>query len=390
MAFSTFNSVQSFLAYVRARVTSLVTPYNFPALDPSLVLYYPLDSSANVGGGFKTANFASQLPVYDASMAGSSMITYALNNSVTSFGDLSLNNTMGAQLVANNANSNYVVSNTTFAPNISGGFSVSLWFSCSGQLNKRGTLISLPLNTIGNGIQIDVSGTNMIYTGWNLDLPAVSTSLSAYFPLSNTTKESVSGLSVTDATTVTYSTISGRTGIVCDGTTYASGATNFIQDFNIPSMTLTSSSGISISLWYYPTTINNNMILLDIANNTVANQGIFFGTNILFSNSSGFKTFTSGIVVNTWYHFVVTITGTTVVIYLNNTVIASTNYSFAALNSIPSANNRISIGRATSQANAANFTNASGYPTFSGTISKVAIYNMVLSAAQVSTLYTAG
>ena len=166
MAFSTFNSVQSFLAYVRARVTSLVSPYNFPALDPSLVLYYPLDSSANVGGGFQTANFASRLPVYDASMAGSSMITYALNNSVTSFGDLSLNNTMGAQLVANNANSNYVVSDTTFAPNISGGFSVSLWFSCSGQLNKRGTLISLHRSTIGNGIQIDVSGTNMIYTGY--------------------------------------------------------------------------------------------------------------------------------------------------------------------------------------------------------------------------------
>jgi hypothetical protein len=173
--FSTFNSVQSFLIYFRNRVSGLAPTfiYNFPALDPSLVLYYPLDSSANVGGGFQTANFASKLPVFDASLAGSSMITYALNNSVTSFGDLSLNNTMGAQLVAQTVSGNYVVSNTTFAPNISGGFSISLWFSCSGQLNKTGTLISLPYQITGNGIQIDISGTNMIYTGWNNNISSI-------------------------------------------------------------------------------------------------------------------------------------------------------------------------------------------------------------------------
>ena len=179
MAFSTFNSFQTFIMYVRASVSSLSYIYNFPALDPSLVLYYPMDSSANVGGGFKTANFASQLPVYDASMAGSSMITYALNNTITSFGDLSLNNTMGSQLVAQTTSGNYVVANNTFAPNISGGFSISLWFSCSGQLNKTGTLISLPYQKTGNGLEIDISGTNMILTGWNLPVPLPLDSLSA-------------------------------------------------------------------------------------------------------------------------------------------------------------------------------------------------------------------
>jgi len=153
--------------YVRARVSGLAYTYNFPALDPSLVLYYPLDTSANPSNGFTTPNYASKLPVYDASMAGSSMISYSLNNSITSFGDLSLNNTMGSQLVAQTTSGNYVVCNNTFTPNISGGFSISLWFSCSGQLNKTGTLISLPYNKTGNGIEIDISGTNMIYTGWN-------------------------------------------------------------------------------------------------------------------------------------------------------------------------------------------------------------------------------
>jgi len=173
MAFSTISTIQSFLTYVRARVSGLAFVYNFPALDPSLVLYYPLDSSANPSNGFQTANFASKLPVYDASLAGSAMITYAPNNTITSFGDLSLNNTMGAQLVPQTVSGNYVVSNTSFALNISGGFSISLWFSCSGQLNKTGTLISLPYQRTGNGIQIDISGTNMIYTGWNNNISSI-------------------------------------------------------------------------------------------------------------------------------------------------------------------------------------------------------------------------
>jgi hypothetical protein len=78
---------------------------------------------------------------------------------------------MGSQLVAQTVSGNYVVCNNTFAPNISGGFSISLWFSCSGQLNKTGTLISLPYNKTGNGLEIDISGMDMIFTVWNLPLP---------------------------------------------------------------------------------------------------------------------------------------------------------------------------------------------------------------------------
>ena len=165
---------------MRSRVSSgLSYVYNFPALDPSLVLYYPLDTSANINGGFTTPNFASRLPVYDASLAGSSMITYNPGTFITSLGDLSLNNTMGSQLVAQTASGNYVVCNNTVALNISGGFSISLWFSCSGQLNTRGTLFALPYNKTGNGFEIDVSGTNMIYTGYNVPIPSPIDSLSA-------------------------------------------------------------------------------------------------------------------------------------------------------------------------------------------------------------------
>jgi len=209
--------------YVRARVTNLAYTYNFPALDPSLVLYYPMDTSANVGGGFKTANFASQLPVYDASMAGSSMITYSLANTITSFGDLSLNNTMGSQLVAQTVSGNYVVCNNTFTPNISGGFSVSLWFSCSGQLNKIGTLISLPPSVGANGLEIDISGTNMIYSGWNLPTvgPIDSLSISAKTAMLGTSPVftgSIAGTTLT-VTAVTSGTISINTTISGTGIT---------------------------------------------------------------------------------------------------------------------------------------------------------------------------
>ena len=195
MAFSTFNSIQSFLNYVRARITSS-TPsftYNFPALDPSLVLYYPMDTSANVGGGFKTPNYASQLPVYDASMAGSTMITLVPGTYARGIGDLSLNNTLGSTAT------NYVVANNTFAPNISGGFSIAVWFSCSGQLNKTGTLITLPSSLGGIGIRMDVSGTNMIYSGHTNPLLILN-------PIQAYSFDSASGTTLTELVTNTSTT----------------------------------------------------------------------------------------------------------------------------------------------------------------------------------------
>jgi hypothetical protein len=208
--------------YVRARVSDLAFTYNFPALDPSLVLYYPMDSSANVGGGFKTANFASRLPVYDASLAGSSMISYAPNNSVTSFGDLSLNNTMGAQLVAQTTSGNYVVANNTFVPNISGGFSISLWFSCSGQLNKMGTLINLPRSAGANGLEIDVSGTNMICSGYIIIPPFAPTAFSRL----------ILWLDAADAATFSYSanaiTWSDKSGLGHNATSTYTGIGTYI------------------------------------------------------------------------------------------------------------------------------------------------------------------
>jgi hypothetical protein len=312
MAFSAFNSFQTFLMYVRARVSGSAPTftYNFPALDPSLVLYYPLDSSANPSNGFQTANFASRLPVYDASMSGSAMISYALNNSVTSFGDLSLNNTMGSQLVANTINGNYVVSNTSFALNISGGFSVSLWFSCSGQLNKTGTLISLPLNKTSNGIQIDISGPNMIYTGWNKE----ESSLVLYWPFDTTLNETINN----QAPTTVNGTPSIINSVVAVGTGSFNGAGGSKYTlYTNPNGILPISTGYTISIWLYPLGSARDGQVFTFADNstTFSNQisstydTLYFYVGILNGGGSVFNS--GGQLVcpkadfNTWSHIVI-------------------------------------------------------------------------------------
>jgi hypothetical protein len=156
---NSFNSFCNSIRNAGIYIINTIFIYDFPAIDPSLVLYYPLDNSS----GIQTANFASKLPVYDASMSGS-MITYSPNNFVTSYGDLSLNNTMGGTATS------YVVSNKSFVPNISGGFSISLWFSCSGELGKTGTLISMYRDSTYSSFEIDISGSTL-FSGYYIPQP---------------------------------------------------------------------------------------------------------------------------------------------------------------------------------------------------------------------------
>ena len=141
------NSIRNTIYYV---ISNYV--YNFPAVDASLVFYYPLDSS---NGNAGTANYASGLPVYDASMMGSATNTYTQNSFVTGLGDLSLNNVMGSSATA------YVQSNTSFSLVPSSELSISLWFSCSGQ-DISGTLISLYQPSIDSSIRLGLFGSQLI------------------------------------------------------------------------------------------------------------------------------------------------------------------------------------------------------------------------------------
>ena len=141
------NSIRNIYYVIRNYV------YNFPAVDASLVFYYPLDSS---NGNARTANYASGLPVYDASMMGLAMNTYTPNNYVTGLGDLSLNNTMGSVATS------YVKSDTSYNLVPSTGLSISLWFSCSGELDTSGTLISLYQQSIDSNLRVGLFGSTLL------------------------------------------------------------------------------------------------------------------------------------------------------------------------------------------------------------------------------------
>jgi hypothetical protein len=164
---NSFNGIISFIKSTGNYIISVIYSYNFPALDPSLVLYYPLDVS---GSRNTFANYASQLPVYDASLSSGTMITTSTNTFVNGVGDLSLNNNMGSIAT------NYVTSNKSFILNPSGGLSISCWFSCSGELGKTGTIISLYRNSNYPSIELDILGSTLI-SGYRIPIPPVTFSL---------------------------------------------------------------------------------------------------------------------------------------------------------------------------------------------------------------------
>jgi len=167
MAFSSFNSIQTFIRYVSTSVSSFL----FPSVDPSLVLYYPFDVSQN---GVKTANYASGQAVYDATFGGNVVITNTTNAFVAGLGDLSLNNVMGSNMATN-----YVVSGNTFALN-SSGLTISFWFACNGVANTLSTAVCLPLNSSGAKLEIDISGSTMIYSNY-ISSPTLSTFVTTQF-----------------------------------------------------------------------------------------------------------------------------------------------------------------------------------------------------------------
>jgi hypothetical protein len=115
MPFNTFNSIQSFII----TVNKIISSYIFPGVDASLALYYPLDN-------IRTPNYASGLAVYDAEMNGAVSIISNNNFFISGFGDLSLNNTMGAS-----STPNYVLSRTNFNLVPSNGLSIfsRFWIS---------------------------------------------------------------------------------------------------------------------------------------------------------------------------------------------------------------------------------------------------------------------
>ena len=221
MAFSTFNSIQTFLTYIKTQVSSgisLFYTYNYPNLDPSMALYYPLnDISSN-----RLSNYGStvkNIATYDASFVGTGIITTTNNTFVTGLGDLSLNNTMGETAT------NYVMVDNSFTLNPSSGLSISFWFSSTGVSNTKGTFLSLPSSTSS-------SSTTALTNG-----------LVMYLPFDTNTIEYFSGKNYVPNGTVSISTTNQKVGSGCLDVTSAAvyGNNLYLNKFN--------TFGASIAFW---------------------------------------------------------------------------------------------------------------------------------------------
>ena len=384
-------------AFNQSQVSSLYSNRN-------LIAYYPFDTSFNnvANNIITTGNHATVS--YDATLVGNATISTTTNNYLVGTGALNLTNTAGTVSTA------YVNSTCGFSTSATNQLSVSLWFKTTGIAGRKMRLFDLSPVLGTQGIYVDISGTNMINTRSNAyTLPQISTSagpvvsrgLIAYFSLNNTTLESVSNRITNTSNTITYTTSSNKTGIVCNGGNYNASSTNTIQNVNIPSFSITVSNGVSISFWFYANNLSQSPIAFSLAG-TLNWDGAgymisFNNTSIYFTyanyNGGGYAGYatTGGISTNTWYHITCTLNGTTGSIFINgvNSNAANTTNQGGSNSSLNITSSHVmSIGTTNTSSAAAGYT-GSTFPNLNGIISNVAIYNTVLTSIEINSLYNA-
>jgi hypothetical protein len=118
----------------------------------NIIAYYPFDSCFNnVANAIVTTGNNTTIS-YDATLIGNASISKSTYKVGT--GSLNLTNTAGT------ASTSYVNSSCGFAPNVSTGLSVSLWFKTDGISGRRMRLFDLCPALKTQGIYVDISGTN--------------------------------------------------------------------------------------------------------------------------------------------------------------------------------------------------------------------------------------
>lgn len=300
MSFSTIGTFSS----LRFPSSIIDITYFYYNLDSSMSVYYTFDSvSNNVLPNYN--NLINGKITYDANIISSSgnNITNVVNNYVMGKGALQITNT-------SNTNATQYVRNTTTI-NTNNNLSISVWFNPSNlSTNNLYTLFDIVGNIGDKGIQIDLSGTNSICYGYYDFLTInqffnVDNSMAIYYPLCyidtyGTSSSKILNYYNASNNTVTYDgTIVGGASIINNtaNTIIGNGAlqlTNTIGTTASQYLRNTTSSintnefnGLTISIWFNPTNLQNNNIytLFDIAG-SINNKGIqldLSGTNMLYS-----------------------------------------------------------------------------------------------------------
>jgi len=167
--------------------------------DRELIVYYPFDTSVNN----LTPNYATL--VYDASFIGQATLTSSGTN--VGSGALTLTNS------ATTAATQYILGKPGIAgqvgwiPDISHGITIACWINVAGVANRVQRIFDIPKSVSLKGLSIDISGTNMIYSSWDVPLP-----VGPIDSLSASAKSNMIGTSFTGSisgTTLTASSVTG-------------------------------------------------------------------------------------------------------------------------------------------------------------------------------------
>lgn len=183
------------------------------------------------------------------------------------------------------------------------------------------------------------------------------------------------------------STTSAANGTLGAGTaTYVTGQEGSAFSFDGSSYITASDTGLptgtnvrSLSNWLYITTFSTNPAYFQYGAGAGASFRFFFDTNgkLNFNNSTSSTIIsTTTFQINTWYHVVVVYDGTNALCYINGVLDKTTAIT---VNTTLSGATGINIGSF-----------ESGGQKMSGKLDELRVYNITLSAAQVSALYMNG
>jgi len=236
--------------------------------DRNLVVYYPFDNSVNS----LTPNYATL--VYDASLIGQATVTTTGAN--VGSGALSLTNS------ATTAATNYVLGKpgiytgsggqvASWNLNAANGLTFSCWINVAGVAGQIQRIFDIPLSVGTKGLAIDISGTNMIYSGWVLPLasPIRYYSFDSAGTLSTNLIELITNTNTADTSTGSNTNVllngavintnasyilPGRTGsLSVPNSTNGSNNMNNTCAATLLQFNIGNSTGMTICYWYYLT-----------------------------------------------------------------------------------------------------------------------------------------
>ena len=133
--------------------------------DRELIVYYPFDTSVNA----LTPNYATL--IYDASLIGQPLITASAGANVGS-GALALSNTAGAVATQYVKTTPGIVGQIGWTPDVTHGITFACWINVAGVAGRVQRIFDIPLSVNQKGLSVDISGTNMLYSGWNAPVVA--------------------------------------------------------------------------------------------------------------------------------------------------------------------------------------------------------------------------